>query len=97
MRGLDGVELGALWQRGAYAYKSINVAGFPNLFMMSGPNSGPGHNSFLFYRGFLLQRGFQIHFYIFNQLSYITLHFRAECNNSFSIGACQFLLLNNFF
>lgn len=47
--GLGGVELGTQWKRGASAYKSINVAGFPNLFMMPGPNSGPGHNSYLYY------------------------------------------------
>ena len=47
--GTGGAELGAQWKRGASAYKSISVAGFPNLFMMPGPNSGPGHNSYLFY------------------------------------------------
>lgn len=47
--GLDGSELGKQWQRGAFAYKSINVAGYPNLFMLPGPNSGPGHNSYLYY------------------------------------------------
>jgi cation diffusion facilitator CzcD-associated flavoprotein CzcO len=49
VHGLDGVELGALWKRGASAYKSINIAGFPNLFMTAGPNAGPGHNSYLYY------------------------------------------------
>lgn len=47
--GQGGVELGAQWKRGATAYKSIQVAGFPNLFLMPGPNSGPGHNSYLYY------------------------------------------------
>jgi cation diffusion facilitator CzcD-associated flavoprotein CzcO len=47
--GTGGAELGAQWKRGASAYKSSSVAGFPNLFMMPGPNSGPGHNSYLFY------------------------------------------------
>ncbi len=47
--GLGGRSL----QRGvgghAEAYKSANAHGFPNLFFMTGPNSGPGHNSLLVY------------------------------------------------
>ena len=31
------------------AYKSIQTSGYPNLFFMTGPNSGPGHNSLLVY------------------------------------------------
>ncbi len=31
------------------AYKSVSVAGYPNLFITFGPNSGPGHNSALVY------------------------------------------------
>jgi len=47
--GLDGRKLDEEWSRGAQAYKSVNVAGYPNLFMTFGPNSGPGHNSALVY------------------------------------------------
>ncbi|MEY2863270.1 MAG: hypothetical protein RLY58_977 [Pseudomonadota bacterium] len=47
--GLDGRQLGEEWSRGAQAYKSINVSGYPNLFFTFGPNSGPGHNSALVY------------------------------------------------
>lgn len=47
--GLGGRELGAEWADGAQAYKSINAHGYPNLFFMTGPNSGPGHNSLLVY------------------------------------------------
>lgn len=47
--GLDGRSLAAEWSGGAQAYKSINVHGYPNLFVMTGPNSGPGHNSLLVY------------------------------------------------
>lgn len=45
--GLGGSSLGDEWTGGAQAYKSINVHGYPNLFFMTGPNSGPGHNSLL--------------------------------------------------
>ncbi|BBY04767.1 flavin-containing monooxygenase [Mycobacterium noviomagense] len=47
--GLGGRSLNAEWVDGAQAYKSINVHGYPNLFVMTGPNSGPGHNSLLVY------------------------------------------------
>ncbi|MET0450535.1 MAG: NAD(P)/FAD-dependent oxidoreductase [Mycobacterium sp.] len=45
--GLGGRSLAAEWSSGAQAYKSINASGYPNLFFMTGPNSGPGHNSLL--------------------------------------------------
>lgn len=47
--GRGGRALAAEWVGGASAYKSINVHGYPNLFFMTGPNSGPGHNSLLVY------------------------------------------------
>lgn len=47
--GRDGRQLNDEWRKGAQAYKSINVAGYPNLFLTFGPNSGPGHNSALVY------------------------------------------------
>jgi cation diffusion facilitator CzcD-associated flavoprotein CzcO len=47
--GLDGRVLGDEWKRGAQAYKSMNVSGYPNLHFILGPNSGPGHNSALVY------------------------------------------------
>jgi len=47
--GIGGRSLNEEWKRGAQAYKSINVSGYPNLFFTFGPNSGPGHNSALVY------------------------------------------------
>jgi cation diffusion facilitator CzcD-associated flavoprotein CzcO len=47
--GMGGRSLNDEWARGAQAYKSINAHGYPNLFLMTGPNSGPGHNSLLVY------------------------------------------------
>ncbi|WP_159845302.1 flavin-containing monooxygenase [Nocardia sp. CY41] len=47
--GRDGRNLAEEWSRGAYAYKSVAVSGYPNLFLTFGPNSGPGHNSALVY------------------------------------------------
>ncbi|HEX3611101.1 MAG TPA: NAD(P)/FAD-dependent oxidoreductase [Sporichthyaceae bacterium] len=47
--GRAGRQLTDDWQRGAYAYRSVAVSGYPNLFLTFGPNSGPGHNSALVY------------------------------------------------
>ncbi|HEY1058288.1 MAG TPA: NAD(P)/FAD-dependent oxidoreductase [Limnobacter sp.] len=49
VKGIGGRVLAQEWSRGAKAYKSINISGYPNLFIMFGPNSGPGHNSALVY------------------------------------------------
>lgn len=49
IRGLGGRVLAEEWARGSQAYKSVNVAGYPNLSFILGPNSGPGHNSALVY------------------------------------------------
>ena len=37
--GMDGVNLNQAWREGAEAYLGMTVAGFPNLFMMYGPNT----------------------------------------------------------
>ncbi len=46
--GEDGVELRTAWRDKAEAYFGITTTGFPNLFLLVGPNSGLGHNSILF-------------------------------------------------
>ena len=48
IRGRDGRELGAAWRDGAEAYLGITVHGFPNLFMLYGPNTSLGHNSIIY-------------------------------------------------
>lgn len=46
--GRDGADLGDLWSRsGIGAHLGITVAGFPNLFLLLGPNTGLGHTSVL--------------------------------------------------
>ncbi|MGZ9827582.1 flavin-containing monooxygenase [Tsukamurella ocularis] len=47
--GLDGRVLADEWSGGAYAYRSVAVSGYPNLYVTFGPNSGPGHSSALVY------------------------------------------------
>lgn len=47
IRGRDGVSLAERWQGSPQAHLSMSVAGYPNLFMLLGPNTGLGHNSVL--------------------------------------------------
>lgn len=46
--GLEGRDLNQAWQAGAEAYKGISVSGFPNLFILYGPNTNLGHNSIIY-------------------------------------------------
>lgn len=43
--GAGGKLLADSWRQGAHAYLGITTGGFPNLFMMYGPNTNLGHNS----------------------------------------------------
>ncbi|MFY2764445.1 flavin-containing monooxygenase [Arenimonas sp. MALMAid1274] len=47
VHGREGRELNAQWREGAQAYRGTQVSGFPNLFLMTGPNTGLGHTSVL--------------------------------------------------
>jgi len=46
--GRDGQDLNAVWSKSVRNYLGINVSGFPNLFLLMGPNTGLGHNSMVF-------------------------------------------------
>ncbi len=48
VRGGDGQLLADKWAPGMEAHKGTTVPGFPNLFMMVGPNTGLGHNSIIY-------------------------------------------------
>ena len=45
--GRDGVHLSDAWRDGAQAYLGITTAGFPNLFMLYGPNTNNGSILFM--------------------------------------------------
>lgn len=47
LRGRGGRLLADDWQAGAQAYLGTSITGFPNLFMLLGPNSVSGQNSSL--------------------------------------------------
>lgn len=47
--GREGRDLGAVWgQEGVRTHYGISVAGFPNFFLLMGPNTGLGHTSMVF-------------------------------------------------
>jgi cation diffusion facilitator CzcD-associated flavoprotein CzcO len=48
VRGRDGKLLDELWQGSPQAYLGSAIAGFPNFFMLTGPNTGLGHNSMVY-------------------------------------------------
>ena len=45
--GRDGRSFAEEWQSGVESYLGVTMAGFPNLFMLLGPNTGLGHTSVL--------------------------------------------------
>ncbi len=49
LRGRDGVTLTERWAPRREAYLGTTVAGYPNYFMLVGPNTATGHTSVLLY------------------------------------------------
>lgn len=43
--GRDGVEIHDAWRERMSAFLGVTVSGFPNFFILLGPNTGLGHNS----------------------------------------------------
>jgi cation diffusion facilitator CzcD-associated flavoprotein CzcO len=48
IRGRGGRTLAETWSEAVEAYKGTTIAGFPNLFVITGPNTGLGHNSMVY-------------------------------------------------
>ncbi|BBX17410.1 cyclohexanone monooxygenase [Mycolicibacterium duvalii] len=46
--GAGGASLRTTWQDGAFAYLGMTVPGYPNFFMLYGPNTNVGSNSVIF-------------------------------------------------
>lgn len=46
--GADGRTLAEHWEPGVRAYLGATVEGFPNMFLLIGPNTGLGHSSMVF-------------------------------------------------
>lgn len=50
IHGVGGQSLAEYWGTQAKAYYGMNVSHFPNMLLIMGPNSGPGHTSVLIYQ-----------------------------------------------
>jgi len=48
VRGRDGRRLADAWEHSPRAHLGTTVAGFPNLFLLLGPNTGLGHSSMVY-------------------------------------------------
>jgi len=48
LTGRGGVKLSEKWADGMNAYLGTAVSGFPNMFLLIGPNTGLGHSSMIF-------------------------------------------------
>ncbi|WP_179402052.1 flavin-containing monooxygenase [Burkholderia guangdongensis] len=46
--GRGGLDIVDAWRDGAHAYLGTSLPGYPNFFMIVGPNTGLGHNSMVF-------------------------------------------------
>lgn len=46
--GIEGRSMAEIWQGSPKAHLGTTVTGFPNLFLLLGPNTGLGHNSVVF-------------------------------------------------
>lgn len=46
--GRGGLDITEAWPQGPEAYKGTTVAGFPNFFLLMGPNTGLGHSSMVY-------------------------------------------------
>ncbi|MAA77593.1 MAG: 4-hydroxyacetophenone monooxygenase [Rhodobiaceae bacterium] len=45
VKGIGGTTLSESWRENIRSHKTVAVSGFPNFFMLLGPNSALGHNS----------------------------------------------------
>lgn len=48
IRGADGMSMADKWADNPTAYLGTTVAGFPNCYLISGPNTGLGHSSMIY-------------------------------------------------
>ena len=48
VEGRNGLSLADAWKNGAEAFLGTAVSGFPNLFLIVGPNTALGHSSMIF-------------------------------------------------
>ncbi|WP_410209887.1 flavin-containing monooxygenase [Aquirhabdus sp.] len=79
VRGLNNESLGERWKDGAEAFDGITTHGFPNLYFLVGPFTGPGHTSVIAYSEAQIDYVWQaIELRRARQLKYITVKSEVE-------------------
>jgi cation diffusion facilitator CzcD-associated flavoprotein CzcO len=74
IEGIGGRSLEVDWSHGARAYYGMTMTGYPNLFMLYGPNTNLGHNSIIFMLECQIAYVMDaIHWLIADDLAYIDL------------------------
>lgn len=77
--GLEGELLNDKWKDGAEAFNGISTSGFPNLFFLVGPFTGPGHTSVIAYAEAQIDYTWQaIEFRRQRDLKYVQVKVEAE-------------------
>ena len=83
--GRDGQSLQEAWSDGPHAYHGVATPGFPNMFLLYGPNTNLGHSSIIF----MLECQFR---YITQCLAHIAaadvaaMEVRPEANEAYNTG-----------
>lgn len=78
--GKDGVSLRERWKEGAEAYLGVMTAGFPNLFMLYGPNTNTGHTSIVY----KLEQQFQMILKLMAEAKGETIAVKAEAEAGYN-------------
>ena len=47
LKGRNGLNMNKAWSKGMEAYLGVTISGFPNFFIVPGPNTGLGHTSMI--------------------------------------------------
>ncbi|MES2621571.1 MAG: 4-hydroxyacetophenone monooxygenase, partial [Bacteroidota bacterium] len=47
LKGRNGLDMNEVWRNGMEGYLGATVSGFPNFFLVPGPNTGLGHTSMI--------------------------------------------------
>lgn len=83
IEGLAGRSLDADWAHGARAYFGLTMTGYPNFFMLYGPNTNLGHNSIIFMLECQIEYVMNaIHWLVRDDLKYVDL--RPEVMEAFN-------------
>ena len=81
--GEGGVDMVDAWKDGIEAFKGCMVSGFPNLFIIPGPNTGLGHSSMVYMIESQIQLAMQALKFI-DQESLATINVKADVQREYN-------------